>query len=393
VPKSFFGGHLAGTAVKRVILCLDGTWNDNRAGSTLTNVAKLHQAIATADHEGVRQVSHYLEGIASTAGESAQFLKGAVGYGIDDRIRKAYELLATDYEPGDEIYLFGFSRGAFEARSLAGFITRFGIARSASDFPYQRAWSLYRRRTAGLRKRSLAKVRAAAHYPVRIKCVGVWDTVGNIGNPFDSDGLIGRMFKFHDTHLSDTIDVALHALAIDEMRGPFRPTMWSLPKRRPLPAHQHVEQVWFAGSHGDVGGGFAETSLSDIALRWMAQRTRATTGLAFDAARLERSTSPDPLGPQHLSATGSIFRWSRLLPFVRLVKQAVEGIPTLRRMLIGTWRSSKLRPGHASVNESIHDSVVERFGQRVIELRDGRSHTIVYRPSNLVPLLDAGKRR
>ena len=372
--------------MKRIVLCFDGTWNDNRAGSTLTNVAKLHHAIVGSDPEAVQQIAHYVVGIASTAGESAQFLKGAIGFGVGDRIRKAYELLAADYVPGDEIYLFGFSRGAFEARSLGGFITLFGVAKSVKDLPFEKAWSLYRTRAARRSDAALNDVRAAAHYPVSIKCVGVWDTVGNIGNPFSSSGLISRMFKFHDTRLSDNIDVGLHALSLDEVRGPFRPALWSRPQHQALPQHQHVEQVWFAGTHCDVGGGFRETGLSDVSLLWMAQRVAATTGLAFDVDELAKSTRPDPLGAQHMSTTGSIFRWSRLFPFVRLVKQAVDGVSPLRKMLFGTWRTSKVPDGHVVVNESIHDSVLQRLGQKVIELRDGRSRMIEYRPTNLLPV-------
>ena len=369
--------------MKRVILCLDGTWNDNKAGSILTNVAKLHHAILPRDAGGIQQVTHYVDGIASTAGESVQFLKGAVGFGVGDRIRRAYELLATDYEPGDEIYLFGFSRGAFEARSLGALITLFGVAKSVTGFPYATAWSLYRTRDAKRSRSAMAGVRAAAHYPVRIKCVGVWDTVGNIGNPFTSS----RMFKFHDTTLSDSIDVGLHALSIDEVRGPFRPALWSLAKGERLADHQHVEQVWFAGSHCDVGGGFRETGLSDISLLWMAERAAATTGLAFDTQELANTTWPDALGPQHRSATGSIFGWSRVFPFVRLVKQVVEGLSPLRRRLFGSLRSTKVRDGSVVVNETIHESVLQRFGQKVIELYDARSHMIEYRPANLRPVV------
>ena len=373
--------------MKRIALCLDGTWNDNKAGFVQTNVAKLQPLIAKVDANGVRQISHYIPGIANTPGETAQFLKGAVGFGIGDRIRDAYEKLVADYQPGDEIYLFGFSRGAFEARSLGTLITLFGVAKSVANFPFEEAWSLYRTRARRRGEDALDEVRAAAHYPVRIKCMGVWDTVGNIGNPFSSSGPIGRMFKFHDTRLSDSIDVGLHALSIDEIRGPFRPALWALPKGQALPERQHIEQVWFAGTHCNVGGGFRETGLSDIALRWMVERTAATTGLAFDTPELIRSTRPDPLAPQHMSATGSIFRWSRFVPFVRLVRQAIDGISPLRRALLGTWRTSKLRGGRTSVNESIHPSVLQRFGQKVIELIEGRSHMIVYRPSNLAPAM------
>lgn len=376
--------------MKRVICSLDGTWNHNRPGAILTNVCKLHQVIAANDASGVRQASHYIEGIVSTQTETMQFLKGGLGFGVDDRIRKAYTLLSDDYEPGDEIYLFGFSRGAFEARSLASLITLTGIAKAGGAFSLDKAWSLYRTPAGKRDPAVLAELRAAAHYPVRIKCVGVWDTVGNLGNPFASRGLLSllnRRFAFHDMRLSDNIDVGLYALSIDELRGPFRPTLWTLPNDQGLPSHQHVEQVWFAGTHGDVGGGHRETGLSDLALVWMVERVKATTGLALDTKLLDQMARPDPLGPQHSVAEGWIFRWSRVCPFIRLVKQATAGIPRVRRLLLGFWRTSKLPRGVAAVNESIHDSVLERFGKRVIELRPQAARTLTYRPYNLRPVI------
>ena len=135
-----------GSIMKRIVLCLDGTWNNNRAGAVLTNVCKLHQIIAPTDANGVRQISNYVQGIVSADGESMQFLKGGIGVGLDDRIRIAYEALAKDYEAGDEIFLVGFSRGAFEARSLGGLITLVGVAKAGSAFSDDKAWALYRRR-------------------------------------------------------------------------------------------------------------------------------------------------------------------------------------------------------------------------------------------------------
>jgi uncharacterized protein (DUF2235 family) len=320
-----------GSIMKRIVLCLDGTWNNNRAGAILTNVCKLHQIIAPTDANGVRQISNYVEGIVSADGESLQFVKGGIGVGVDDRIRKAYEALVKDYEPGDEVFLVGFSRGAFEARSLGGLITLVGVAKPDLGFSFDQAWLVYRTREKGRDQAALAELRATTHYPVRIKCVAVWDTVGNLGNPFASGGAIGRRYKFHDMRLTDNIDVGLHALSIDEIRGPFRPTLWTLPKGQALPAIQHVEQVWFAGTHGDVGGGHRETGLSDITLIWMTERLQATTGLALDMHKLAHMARPDPLGPQHSVAEGWIFQWSGRLPFIRLVQQAAAAIPPLRR--------------------------------------------------------------
>ena len=130
--------------MKRVIICLDGTWNnDDRRATRPTNVFKLYTAIAGAGPDGVRQVAHYCRGIASSEGERFSFLKGAVGYGVAERIKHAYTLLTQSYEPGDEIYLFGFSRGAFEARSLAAFITLTWIAKSDPAFSLSESLAPY----------------------------------------------------------------------------------------------------------------------------------------------------------------------------------------------------------------------------------------------------------
>lgn len=372
--------------MKRIAIFFDGTWNDVDGDAPLTNVAKLHKALRSADGNRFRQVGHYVEGIASSMGEIAQFLKGAVGYGVEERIQRAYGLLAADYEPGDEIHIFGFSRGAYQSRSLASFITLFGVPKHGAGFDPAKAWALYRTRESRRNDSDVAALRAAAHYPVRIKCVGVWDTVGNLGNPFVS-GFVSRKFAFHDVRLTDQIEIGLHALSIDDVRGPFRPSLWTLPEGQMLAPNQHIEQVWFAGSHADVGGGFAETALSDIALRWMVERATATTGIAFDDALIARTTHPDPLGPQHSSATGSIFFWSGLFPFIRLIRQAKDAIPPLRRMLIGSWRSGTLPRGQVSINERIHESVEQRFGARIIELAAGQARTKTYQPGNLIPVI------
>lgn len=373
--------------MKRLIICLDGTWNDDRKGLRPTNVAKIQRAIAPVDANGVQQISHYCSGIASGESETLSFLKGAVGYGVAERIQHAYTLIADAYAAGDEIYLFGFSRGAFEARSLAAFIALFGVGRKDRGFAWEAAWAQYRLPEGKRNAQALSELRAAAIYPVRIRCLGVWDTVGNIGNPFSSGTWLSRSLSFHDMRLTDAVEVGLHALSVDEQRGPFRPALWTLPEGQPLAAHQTVEQVWFPGSHCDVGGGFRETALSDVALMWMVERVKALTGLGFDKTVLDATCYPDPLGAQHSSNTGHIFRWSGWLPFVRLVQQAQDAVSPLRRRLIGMWRTGRVAAGQKVVNESLHESVRQRYGQKVIELINGRSHLITYRPANLVPIL------
>lgn len=380
--------------MKRIVCGLDGTWNDNSGDIPLTNVAKLIPLVAPMDKAGVRQVAGYFAGIASSRSETAKFLKGAIGYGVEDRIEQAYKWLVEVYEPGDEIHLVGFSRGAFAARSLAGFLHLVGLAKPGSETWFAQAWAKYRLPARRRRPAFLERLRANAHYPVAIASLAVWDTVGNLANPFVSGGpLSRRRFGFHDLSLNASTSVALHALALDEVRGPFRPTLFSLPQDASLAPHQHVEQVWFAGTHADVGGGYAETALSDIALVWMVERLEATTGLVFDRRRLADLVKPDPLGPQHSGTTSGLFKLSALLPYVRLVRQDPFAVKPLRRAILGAFRTGRLASGLNSLHEQIHHSAVERFGREVDVLADSHRNSVIYRPRNLeVALAGHGSR-
>lgn len=404
--------------MKRLACCLDGTWNTDDVGSIVTNLVKLWWSIPP-EAKGVPQLAHYVTRIEPAKDGRPAVPKWSFRNAVGPRIRDGYQFLAGKYEPGDEIYLFGFARGAFEARSLASFIALCGIARNGAPAGWiEEAWELYRQRPTKRDAAALERLRSAAHYPVRIRCIGVWDTVRPISDPLLSR-LFGRGLGFHDTRLQPSIDKAFHALSIDERRGAFRPLLWTRSRDAAAPADQLVEQVWFAGSHADVGGGYAETGLSDVTLDWMMQRVSKETGLVFDANRLVDYTHkhlqknfgvkfavpkalrggkrdavavvaptvlpirPDPLGPQHASATGALSMWSRLFPFVRLIQQHAEAIPDWRRALLGSWRAGKIAKGEVAVNESIHPGVAERFGKDVIELSGGHSLLITYEPANL----------
>lgn len=377
--------------MKRIALCLDGTWNKYDTSPSGTNIAKLHTLVLPWDERGIEQAAVYVAGINSEDDLRWRFLKGALGIGVGQRIASGYRELAERWRSGDEIYIFGFSRGAFEARSLASFIVLFGVPKDAASFPFEKAWSIYSAPPEQRTTADLDEIRSLTAYPVRIKCVGVWDTVGNIGNPFYSGGWIGRRLKFHDTRLSDAIDAGFHALSIDEYRAPFRPTLWTRSITAPLDTAQVIEQVWFAGCHADVGGGYRETALSDISLHWMIERVHAVTGLAFDSTKLASSTRPDALGPQHLPPTTPRFLLDRLLPNIRLVKQAIEAIPTWRRNMFGGWRTCQVAEGEVAVNEMVHPSVLERYGRQVVEHGEKSSRIIEYRPHNLAPLMDGNE--
>jgi T6SS, Phospholipase effector Tle1-like, catalytic domain len=195
----------------------------------------------------------------------------------------AYHFLIDNYEPGDDLYFFGFSRGAFTARSVAGLVRNCGILRPENRDRINDAYRLYRNtkdKPAGM---TSTLFRSAFSYEPTIEFVGVWDTVGALGIPPVGLGILHPIFNwvnkrwsFHDTELSSHVHGAYQALAIDERRRAFKPTLW---KRQPG-ATQILEQVWFTGVHCNVGGGMADSSLSDLALLWMVSKAQHH-GLAF----------------------------------------------------------------------------------------------------------------
>ena len=281
---------------KRLVVCCDGTWN-NPEQHHVTNVVRTARALRPKDDEGVTQVVFYDWGVGSY---SDKIRGGMLGAGIDKNIQDAYRFLVHNYSDGDEIFLFGFSRGAYTARSLAGFIRNAGLLRKTHAHLIPAAYRMYRRR-AGPDVPSAVEFRRGHSQEVRIRFVGVWDTVGALGIPSQIFEAMGgnRKHAFHDTSLSKVIEHACHAVSIDEKRIDFEPTLW---KRLPKEG-QTIEQQWFAGVHGDVGGGNADAGLADVALDWVWSRA-ATQGLAFDDDYRKENVRPNPLGRLHRSWTG-----------------------------------------------------------------------------------------
>ncbi|MGE0700434.1 MAG: DUF2235 domain-containing protein, partial [Hyphomicrobiaceae bacterium] len=325
-------------------------------------------------------------------GEYRAFISGAVGYGLDQRILEGYQFLSRWYEPGDEIYLYGFSRGAFEARSLAGLVALVGLLGRDAAGEMDAAWLYYREHKSAPDPDKLERLRRLGHGNVRIRCLGVWDTVGNLGIPLIGRRSFATSFGFHDTELSANVQLGLHALAIDEPRGPFSPTLWTRPRGMPPPPGQHIEQVWFPGSHASVGGGFRDSSLSDIALLWMAERSMALTGIAFDIEQLRAATRPDPMGELVSPTSDGIYRVTPLLPFLRLINQNAAGIPGWRRASLGAWRTSLLDERLETVNESIHPAAVARFGQRARYRHGNMLTSLRYNPPTLRAVIEGRTR-
>lgn len=321
---------------KRLVMCCDGTWNtpDQRRGGTLspTNVAKVALTVAAEDAAGVEQRTFYQRGVGT--GRWDRIRGGAFGLGLSHGVRETYRFVAENYEPGDELFFFGFSRGAYTARSTVGFIRNCGILRRDQLGRIDEAYALYRSRTARTAPRGIEAqlFRRSYSRETTIRFVGVWDTVGALGIPLSGlrlVNLLNRRWQFHDTTLSSTVDAAFHALAIDEFRGAFRPAIWSKSDRA---KDQRLEQVWFSGAHSDVGGGYPEPALAELALLWMADRARGC-GLAFeqgafaeltrDAEELRhtgKAVAPDAAGPLHDSRAGIY----RLLPPFRRALGAAD---------------------------------------------------------------------
>ncbi len=362
--------------MKRNVILIDGTWNDEGIGSD-TNVAKLDPAYGSAGpvikakaSDGISQPSFYHPGVGSEAPFLRKILGGAIGFGLKAIIQAAYAQLAQTYEAGDEIYLIGFSRGAYAVRALAGLIGASGIARGADSDAIEAAWRFYRvkpkvragKERPGFRDqkrivayRSLER-KPAFHKERKITCVAVWDTVGSYGIPAGI-GLapLARYFTlavlgFHDTYFGDHIDVGLHAVAIDEHRRPFVPTLWTAPKGRS--PRGHVEQTWFAGSHCNVGGGYEDSGLSDDAFAWLVARIQALTGLEFDQSAVVARIHPDLDGAVVDSTIGWPIdhRW----PHLRTVLSPCA----IDHMAF----SNSPNPQDENINERVHWSVVEKLG-------------------------------
>jgi uncharacterized protein (DUF2235 family) len=215
------------------------------------------------------QVAFYDDGVGADGNPIDKLLGGAFGDGLFQKIKDGYTKIAHVYEPDDQIFIFGFSRGAFTARSLAGMIAICGLPTAAFDNNLtDAAFQAYRNRDPKQRAALLTALTAKyALFDAKLTMVGVWDTVGSLGIPALIGDVDPLVYGFLDTNLHPDVLNAYHALSIDERRKEFPPTLWT-PPDPPVPG-QVLEQVWFAGVHCDVGGGYPETGLSDITLSWM----------------------------------------------------------------------------------------------------------------------------
>lgn len=326
--------------MKRIAIFCDGTWNTpdkSKSGKQCqTNVVKMANALSTLSKDGKEQLLYYDLGIGSEGSLIKRVYDGATGTGISEKILQAYRFVIHNYQKGDELFLFGFSRGAFTVRSLSGLIRNSGILKPENLDKIYKAFSIYRSRKPAYQPReveaTLFRKTFAVEETTRIKFIGVWDTVGALGNPLVLNGIINQQNQFHDTDLSSRVDNAFHALAIDEKRKNFEATLWH---QQPNSVGQVLEQVWFPGVHSDVGGGYPENEneLSDIALHWMLEKAKSCN-LNFD----EIGMKPNPMALSHETYKGFYKLQARLFRPIGLAE-----------------------PERGNTNEFVHPSVAERY--------------------------------
>ena len=288
---------------RRIVVCCDGTWNTPESE---TNVHHTFLAASHAPSGAPEQAVFYDPGVGTGPGWFARIAGGAFGWGLSDNVKDGYRFIVEHYrEPDDEIYLFGFSRGAYTARSIAGMVRCIGIAKAEHVARVDEAYRIYRKRDTKNEADKPAALRFReeyAHDHGRIRFLGVWDTVGSLGVPGGAFGWWRQWrYGFHDVKLSSIVDVACHAVAIDEQRKPFRPTLWTTKRRE----GQIVKQLWFPGVHSDVGGGYRERGLANVTLHWLIEEAKAA-GLRVDQELLA-TLEPDAAGRQHDSYR-SIYR-------------------------------------------------------------------------------------
>ncbi len=294
--------------MKRIVLCFDGTWNtpadeaiaeDQRVE---TNVRRFFRSIAATGPDGVDQEAWYNEGVG--AFRLNKLAGGAFGAGLDLHILDGYRHLVETYSEGDEVYVLGFSRGAYTARSLVGMIRNCGLVRpSVASFQIGMAYGIYRTRDDRADSNTAIAFRNMFSREIPIRFLGVWDTVGALGIPLQVTKRINsKFYEFHDTQLSSIVERAYQAIALDEHRGEYDIALWDAEEK----PEQTLEQRWFPGAHADVGGGYPDRRLSDLSLRWMQDRA-LEAGLGVSPVLLGADNYKGPLTDSYRLFLGGLY--------------------------------------------------------------------------------------
>lgn len=354
-------------AKKKIIFCSDGVWDQDTSN---TNVSRMFKSLASSP----TQVNYHSRSLLAPTASSGQaqvaqqraprdvvrapsyqisrreLVKsviaaavvgwpqgGAFGVGLFQQIKDCYQKIAMVYEKGDEIFLFGFSQGAYTARSAAGMIAICGLPTKNYDSNLvATAFQAYRNKDQ--RALLLESLRSYEMMDAKITMLGVWDTVGPLGIPEIFGGVAPTLYGFLDTSLHPNILNAYHAIAIDEKRLEFPPTLWT---SQPV-LGQVIEQVWFTGVHSDVGGGYVEQELSDITLGWMLKKaTRLGVEVSMTAPRVDAKSA---LAVMHESWSPIYgFPKTRLIPKDTMIANSVA---------VRLARDPSYRPANLDLNSA-----------------------------------------
>jgi uncharacterized protein (DUF2235 family) len=359
---------------KNIALFSDGTGNGS-SQLLKTNVWRTHLA---TDLTSVSQIACYDDGVGTSTIKPLALLGGAFGWGLKRNVLQLYTYLCRQYEPGDRIYGFGFSRGAFTMRLLVGFVAHMGLVSFKSEEELQRnaraAYRAYRKycsNSSELGTPWLAKLgrwvrdgvlcawNGFKGYPSidqvprrevkSIRFLGLWDTVAAYGMPIDElKQAIDRHvwpLSFPDNKLSPKVERACHALALDDERRSFHPVLWDerseQPRRGDTIDGERISQVWFAGMHSNVGGGYAEDGLAHVALIWIMCEA-AKAGLSFSKAIAVPMRRAEATTGKLYDSRGGLGAYYRYMP---------------RRADIG--------PGGTTIRPKVHDSVLARINMAI----------------------------
>lgn len=377
---------------KRLIVTCDGTWLDadngilNGQKSAPSNVSRIGWAIKDTSRDGFSQVVHYQAGVGSKGGRISRLVGGATGYGLKGNMREAYNFLAVNWREGDEIFLMGFSRGAFTARSIGGMMGDLGLLTREGLPMFNEIFEDYEHRHdpdyvspfpdipfPGSGNFDEHYVRGLEHHDppltrlkIPIKAVCCWDTVGSLGipkAPFLESLRIQpaemRHYQFYDTKLNPYVENAFQALALDERRGPFSPALW---EKRDNSDRCNLKQVWFPGVHSNIGGGYNDQELADLTLAWMMSRLEPFLDFRpFFLIEENKSTK------RYYKQTGQKSRWWSFGQMRNSLKGLYPILGVRTRTPGNYYRVDPLTgaPTHKKLkntNEYIHASVRSRLG-------------------------------
>lgn len=320
--------------MKNIIIFSDGTGQIGGKGVS-TNVYKLFNMV---ENRTSKQIAFYDSGIGTRWWDKLSLITGR---GLSKNVVDCYQFIFENYQAGDQIYLFGFSRGAATVRSLSAFIHMFGILPQSRDDLIKPAFKIYETRDATKRIKN-GKEFIENHHTMwaRIKFIGVWDTVAALGVPIPVldifiDKIPFSKHRFHNYSLSESVEHARHALAIDETRKSFKPIIWDSNLKKD---YQSLKQVWFSGVHSDIGGSYVEQGLSDIAMQWMIDEATHHNLLIYKNNNV--AVNPDCLGKLHDFKDGI----NSLLPKAqRQWSHKTFGTPDVHKSVI---ERSKKSPGY-----------------------------------------------